>query len=66
MQEAVNFFSIHYDDPGNSPEGQTLRTYKSQLEGMHELFLYGADYRSITKKNIDTWDRELRKIIGGN
>ena len=65
MQEALNFFSIHYNDPGSSPEGQTLRGYKIQLEGMRDLFLYRIDYRSITKTNIDTWEQELRHIIGG-
>jgi hypothetical protein len=65
MEEALSFFSIHYSDPGSSPEGQTLQRYKRQLEAMRDLFLYRIDYRSISKINIDTWEQELRNIIGG-
>jgi hypothetical protein len=65
MEEALSFFSIHYNDPGDSPERQKLQGYKRQLEAMRDLFLYRIDYRSISKRNIDTWDRELRRIIGG-
>lgn len=65
MEEALSFFSTHYSDPGSSPEGNILRGYKKQLEAMRDLFLYRIDYRNISKTNIDTWEKELRDIIGG-
>ena len=52
-------------DPRASPEGQALLGYKNQLMSLRDMFLYEVDYRAITKRNIDKWEKELRDIVRG-
>jgi hypothetical protein len=60
-----NYIRIPASDPRDSPEGQVILGFRGQLETMRDLFSYGLDFRNITKRNIDSWDRELREIVKG-
>ena len=65
MMDPASFLRGQPTDPRASPEGQALLEYKNRLMSMRDMFLYDVDYRTITKRNIDKWEKELRDIVRG-
>jgi len=61
----LSFLRGEFSDPWDSDEGRALLRYKEQLESLRDFLDSGVDYREITKKNIDEWEKELRGIIEG-
>ncbi|MEO6887442.1 MAG: hypothetical protein ABI456_00395 [Ktedonobacteraceae bacterium] len=65
MDDALRNAFLRNDTPAIPPEARTLLRYKNSLENMRHLFLYGMDLRTVTTRHIDTWEADLRKIMGG-
>jgi len=65
MMDPSSFLRGQPIDPRASPAAQALLGYKHRLKSLRDMFLYEVDYREITKRNIDKWEKELRDIVGG-
>lgn len=58
----TNFLRDDSNNPLNSPEAQIINC-RVQLEDLRDLFNFKMDLRKLKTTNIDTLERELRRIL---